>query len=304
MLSPIILFIYNREKHTRKTLEALKSNYLAKKSKLFIFADGAKTNGDIEKVQKTRKVIEEYKDAFLDTQIIKADRNKGLANSVISGVSKVIEEYGRAIVIEDDIVTSPYFLMYMNQALDYYEDNKKIWSISGYTPPMKSLQKYDKDIFLSYRACSWGWGTWKDRWEQIDWNISDYKEFKLDKKRVQLFARGGRDLPQMLESQRKGLIDSWAIRWCYWQSKSDTFTVYPRVSLVRNIGCDGSGTHDGDEDVFCNLAIEEEEKHYRLSEIELDRKITKEFYEIYSATLWFRIKKKIKKILKSKKRDS
>ena len=249
MLAPVVLFVYNRETHTRKTLEALKNNYLAKQSQLFVFSDGGKTEDDEEKVRKVRASVEEYKDAFLDVQVVKADKNKGLANSVIAGVSKIIEQYGNVIVIEDDIITSPYFLTYMNQTLDYYADDKKIWSISGYTLPMKSLQKYDKDVFLSYRACSWGWGTWLDRWKLIDWDIPDYQEFKLNKDRVKLFERGGRDLPGMLESQRNGEIDSWAIRWCYWQSKYDMLTVYPRVSLVRNIGYDGTGTHGGNEEV-------------------------------------------------------
>lgn len=300
MLAPIILFVYNREEHTRKTLEALKMNFLAKESILYIFSDGAKTEKDQEKVWSVRSLVKKYSSDFFETHIVEADKNQGLAASVISGVSKVIEGYGKVIVVEDDIVTSPYFLTYMNEALNYYADNKKIWSISGYTMPMRSLRKYKKDVFLSYRASSWGWGTWLDRWQIIDWEISDYNEFRINKERICKFERGGKDLPCMLEDQRQGKIDSWAIRWCYWQSKCDMLTIYPRVSLVQNIGYDGSGTHGGNEEVFGNCRVAREAKRYDFSDVELDRKITREFYEIYSATLWFRIKKKIRKILKKR----
>lgn len=298
MLAPIVLFVYNREDHTRRTLETLKKNLGAKESRLYIFSDGAKTEKENENVLRVRKLIREYEGDFLETHIIEAERNQGLAASVISGVSKVIKEYGKVIVLEDDIITTPYFLSYMNQALDFYEQDGRIWSISGYTLPMRSLEKYQKDVFLSYRASSWGWGTWKERWEPIDWELSDYSDYKKDKERIRRFERGGRDLPLMLESQRQGQIDSWAVRWCYWQSKNDMLTVYPRISLVQNIGYDGSGTHGGNEEVFGNCKIEGKEKIYNLSEAELNRKIVKEFYEIYSATLWFRVKKKLRKILK------
>lgn len=298
MLAPIVLFVYNREDHTRKTLEALKANFLASQSRLFVFSDGAKTEETQEKVQRVRKLIREYTEHFLETHIVEADRNQGLAASVITGVTRVIHEYGKVIVVEDDIVTTPYFLTYMNQALDYYEDNKKIWSVSGYTLPMRSLKKYKKDVFLSYRASSWGWGTWQDRWQLNDWALSDYQEYKASRNRIRQFERGGRDLPIMLDYQREGKIDSWAVRWCYWQSKYDMLTVYPRLSLVQNIGYDGSGTHGSNEEVFGNSNTEKKEKEYDFQDMEINKKITKEFYEIYSATLWFRIKKKLRKILR------
>lgn len=298
MLVPIVLFAYNREAHTRKALEALKKNWGAKDSKLYIFSDGPKTEKDSVEVLQVRKLLRKYMDDFLEVCIIEAEKNQGLANSVIKGVSKIINQYGKVIVVEDDIITTPYFLSYMNQALAYYEQDQRIWSISGYVLPMRSLEKYEKNVFLSYRASSWGWGTWKDRWESIDWELPDYDDYIVDKKRIQQFERGGKDLPLMLESQRQGKIDSWAVRWCYWQSRQNMLTVYPRTSLVQNIGYDGSGTHGGNEEVFGNCKTEEIKKEYDFSTAELNSRIVKEFYEIYSATLWFRVKKKLRKILR------
>ena len=131
-----------------------------------------------------------------------------------------------------------------------------------------------------------------------DWALPDYQEYKASRHRIRQFERGGRDLPIMLDYQREGKIDSWAVRWCYWQSKYDMLTVYPRLSLVQNIGYDGSGTHGSNEEVFGNSNTEKKEKEYDFQDMEINKKITKEFYEIYSATLWFRIKKKLRKIFR------
>lgn len=298
MVSPVVLFVYNREGHAAKTLEALSRNQLAEQSRVFVFSDGPKTEKDKEKVKRVRETLEQYQGDFLEFEVIKADNNRGLANSVILGVTEIIKKYGKVIVLEDDIVTTPYFLSYMNQALDYYETNERIWSITGYTLPMRSLNKYEKDVFFSFRACSWGWGTWVDRWDNVDWELKDYFEYKTDRQRIWKFERGGKDLPLLLENQKEGKIDSWAIRWCYYQSKYDMLTVYPRVSLVQNIGYDGTGTHGGNEKVFCNQKIENIERAYQFANVKVDKRIVKEFREIYSATLWFRIKRKLREILR------
>ncbi|MFW6016806.1 MAG: glycosyltransferase, partial [bacterium] len=240
MLSPIVLFVYNRPEHTKKTIKALKKNKLADKSKLFIFSDGEKSANDKQKVKEVRKIINKI-DGFKQGKVFESEENKGLANSVIDGVTKIINQYGKVIVLEDDLITSKNFLRYMNRALDFYEEDKKIWSISGYNLPIGIPDDYKHDVYLSYRASSWGWATWKDRWDKIDWDINDYSEFINDKSAQKLFNRGGSDMKNMLKSQMEGKIDSWAIRWCYNQFKNDSYTIYPVVSKVKNIGMDGSG---------------------------------------------------------------
>lgn len=300
MLAPIVLFVYNRPEHTQKTLQALKENELASQSELYIFSDGPKDEKNAGKIYEVRKILRTWKERgdFLNVYISEAKTNRGLANSVIDGVSQIIGKYGKVIVLEDDIVTDAMFLTYMNQALDYYEKNDRIWSVSGYVMPMKSLKKYSKDVFFFYRGCSWGWGTWKDRWDMNDWDMSVYYDFRKDRQGVKQFERGGKDLPRMMEWQIKGKIDSWAVRWYYWQSKYDMFTVYPRVSLVENTGCDGTGTHTSNKDIYGRSISKEKKKELQLEQLELNRKVTKEFWEICSATLWFRVKRKLEKILK------
>lgn len=244
MLATIVLFVFNRPEHTQKTINALKRNKLVEESELFIFSDGEKSQEDKKQVQEVRKVITNI-NGFKNIEIFESEINKGLADSVINGVTKIISEYGRVIILEDDLITSENFLCYMNRALNFYEDNRNIWSISGYSLPINIPENYEYDIYLAYRASSWGWATWSDRWEKIDWEIKDFDNFINDKSKQRLFNRGGNDMTRMLKNQINGEIDSWAIRWCYNQFKEESYTIYPIKSKVKNIGMDGSGVHCG-----------------------------------------------------------
>jgi hypothetical protein len=136
------------------------------------------------------------------------------------------------------------FLDFMNNALDFYGADHKIWSISGYCPPIPVLKSLNCDIFLSMRSTSWGWATWSNRWSMVDWDISNFSELKVNKSLINSFNAGGNDLFRMLELQYLGKLDSWAIRWCYSQFLYKAYSVVPIASLVSNSGFeDGLGTH-------------------------------------------------------------
>jgi len=240
-LAPILLFVYNRPIHTKRTIKSLKQNQLSKKSNLYIFSDGPKNEKDIVKVKEVRKIIKNT-DGFKSINIKSLKKNKGLAKSIISGVSKIIKKKKKVIVLEDDLLLSKKFLKYMNEALDFYKLEKKIWSISGYTPDLKVLKDLKEEVFFYPRASSWGWATWSDRWDEVDWNLDNYEIFN-NSKEVLEFGRIGYDMPVMLEMQKRDLVDSWAIRWCYNQFKRKKLTIYPYKTLVKNIGVDNSGTH-------------------------------------------------------------
>lgn len=281
-LAPIILFVYARPIHTKNTIESLAKNNLAKDSEIYIFSDNAKKEKDIINVNKVRDYINTIpnKKYFKKVTIIEAEQNKGLAKSVIEGVTRVINNYGKVIVVEDDLVVSRKFLEYMNNALEFYNSNDKIWSISGYNVPIKIPENYGYDVYLGYRGCSWGWATWKDRWNTVDWNVKDYKKVKHNYIKRRRLNRGGPDMAQMLDAQMKGLIDSWAIRWCYEQSKQNKYTIYPVKSLVVNQGLDGSGTHSGNDrsfDVELNTKIPKLEEN-----LIINKKISKNFYNKFN----------------------
>ncbi|MGJ3196269.1 glycosyltransferase family protein [Peribacillus frigoritolerans] len=302
MLAPIILFVYNRPEHTIKTIKALSENELAKESSVFIFSDAPKNKDSSEKVNLVREYIDSLKEKeyFKSITIKKAKLNKGLAKSVIDGVSEIISEYGKVIVLEDDLITTSDFLIYMNGALDYYNELDKVWSISGYNIPIEFPKDYKSEIYYSYRGCSWGWATWKNRWNQVDWDIKDFAEFKSSRNKRNQFNRGGRDMANMLDAQMDGTIDSWAIRWCYTQSKKDLLTVYPVKSRIKNIGLDGSGTHSAITSHY-DVEIDKSLKQCIYSDPELDQNILKNFQNHYGSRLHCYLskqKRSIKKLLR------
>ena len=248
-LAPIVLFTFNRLEHTKKTIEYLRKNALANESDLYIFSDGPRNSNEAKKVEKVREFLESV-DGFKSVNIIKEESNKGLAKSVIGGVTDIISRYKKVIVLEDDLVTSPNFIAYMNDALDLYKERKDIWSIAGYSPNINIPNQYDKEVYLVGRASSWGWATWEDRWILNDWDIKDYNSFKNNRQEKKSFNTRGTDMAPMLEDQMKGRIDSWAVRWVYNQFKNNMLSVYPTKSLVRNVGNDLSGTHTAITDKY------------------------------------------------------
>ena len=243
-LAPIVFFVYNRPKHTETVLNALKKNTLAKDSLLYVFSDAAKKEKDFENVNRVREIINKI-DGFKQVVVTEAETNIGCADSIISGITKVINKHGKAIIIEDDILTAPNFLEFMNEALDKYESDKRIYSVSGFVPNEKMTEICKDFLFLAYRNSSWGWGTWIDRWNDVDWDMLQWENIKKDQNLWKKLQRGGNDAPYLLKLQMEGFIDSWAIRFYADNALKDKYTVFPTKTFVENIGLDGSGTHCG-----------------------------------------------------------
>lgn len=252
-LSPIILFAYNRAAHLERTLIWLRANKYAKDSVLYVFCDGPKqgaTSIQLHKIEDVRKVARQLAIApfFKEVYIVEREENFGLGKSIITGVTEVINLYGRAIVLEDDLLTSPYFLKYMNEALDFYQNRPGVMSISANRPPISKMQipeDYPYDVFACLRSYSTGWATWKDRWNRVDWSMDYMPEFLKHTAEVDAFNRAGDDMTNMLCLQRDGKIDSWAIRFGYAHFKEHCVAILPCFSYVDNIGFDGTGVHSG-----------------------------------------------------------
>lgn len=242
-LAPIVLFTYNRLWHTQQTVEALQKNELAKESELFIFSDGGKDEASWQKVNELReylKTISGFKNITLTFQ----DENKGLANSIINGVTKIVNEYGKIIVLEDDLLTSPYFLKYMNEALEFYKDEKSVYSITGYSFS-NNISNIDSSYFLKLTS-SWSWATWASKWKEFKREKQDLEDFINNKEEKKEFNfDGSYDSVSMAKKQLENKIDSWAIYWYFSVFKLGGLTLYPAKSLVENIGFDSSGTHCG-----------------------------------------------------------
>lgn len=238
-LAPIVLFVYKRLKHTRQTLEALQKNDLASKSELIIYSDSAKNQNDLEKVAKVREYIKNI-DGFKKIIIRKTKENIGLANSIINGVTKVVNEYGKIIVLEDDLVTSRFFLRFMNEALVAYKDEPRVASIHGYIYPIKNLP----ETFFIKGADCWGWATWNNKWSIFE---SDGKKLldNVKKKNLEreINFNDSYNYTKMLKNQIMGKNDSWAIRWYVSAFLKNMVTLYPGQSYVQNIGFDNEATH-------------------------------------------------------------
>lgn len=287
VLAPVCLFTYNRLEETKKTFQALKKNNLAKQSNLYVFSDGPKNEASIIKVKEVRKYLRSLT-GFKTIQVHESEVNKGLAQSIIDGVTQVIEKYGKVIVVEDDLISSPNYLDFMNQALAFYQDNMKVFSISGYSMDLPSLSKLDKDYYIGLRSSSWGWGTWSRSWVNIDWEIKDYEEFVKSRSAKLEFKLGGSDLPRMLKNQMVGKIDSWAIRWCYNQFKRKQYTIFPTISKIDSIGYSSEATHTSGVSRFkTKLDLQNKQDFSFDSELNEDEQLLKEFRAKFS--IWSRL---------------
>jgi hypothetical protein len=291
----IILFVYKRPEHTKRVLEGLKKNEV---DHLIIFSDGAKRVEDQEGVEKTRALIKNIEWCSVELHV--SEQNKGLAQSVIEGVTEVLNRYDKVIVLEDDCVPDKHFVKFMTTCLNKYEHNQEVMSISGYSCSMDIPADYQYNVFFHYRSSSWGWGTWKRAWHKVDWEMKDYQSFIVDKKAQQAFKRGGEDLVGMLEAQMKGHINSWAIRWAYAHFKHNAWCVYPTHSLIKNIGFDALGTHTtSGASVATYGAVLNNDKNEWLFPDQpfIDERIYEKFNKIFLPPLIHRLKKHLKNFL-------
>jgi glycosyltransferase involved in cell wall biosynthesis len=235
-LAPIVLFTYKRLETLKITIGALLANRLAAESDLIIYSDGPKSQEDEFVIQEIRKYLQKIT-GFKSVRIHESKTNKGLATSIINGVSDVMSQCHKAIVLEDDLITSSNFLAFMNEALDQYQDQKEVYSISGYAFDLK-LSTTENDAYFLNRHWPWGWASWQDRWQEVDWQVKDYIHFKSNSKWKKEFALLGSDVNAMLEKQINGNLDSWSIRWTYHIFKKKGLVLFPKVSKINNNGWD------------------------------------------------------------------
>jgi hypothetical protein len=245
--APLALFVYNRPRHTQQTVEALLRNEFASETELIVFSDAARDAASASAVHEVRKFLESIT-GFKTLRIVARPANFGLARSIIDGVTTVCAEYDRLIVLEDDLVTGPYFLRYMNQSLKTYEDDSAVGSIHGYWYPVD--KKVPETFFLRGASC-WGWATWSRAWRLFEPDGRKLLAELQHRNLIDLFdLNGAIAYTRMLKNQIAGKVDSWAIRWHAAMFLADRLQLSPGRSLVRNIGFDGTGTHCVESPVY------------------------------------------------------
>lgn len=246
-LAPIGISTYVRLEHLKQTVDALKNNFLADESNLYVFSD-APREGDEGKVEKVRSYVKSLS-GFKSINLIERKRNSRTYNNR-EGIQFLLNDYGKMIWLEEDIATSKYFLTYMNEALSIYHNDDKVISISGYCPPIRIPTSYDKEVFLLKRFNAWGFGTWKHKFDPFSYSINKrkYKRNIDDIKPV--LERYGNDVSRMVKKEVDGKMDALDVKIMYHQALRDLYTVYPTGSMTRNIGFDGTGLHCGQTNRF------------------------------------------------------
>ncbi|MFM5089837.1 hypothetical protein ACEUBY_09920 [Aeromonas caviae] len=246
--SPVVLFVFARPDHTQKTVDALLANPEACNTDLIVYADAARSEKDVAAVEAVREIFSDLH-GFKSVTIHLREKNYGLARNIMEGVTQVTAMYGRAIVLEDDIVTSPAFLNYMNAALDKYENIKEVWHISGWNYPIKSNENLPETFFWRTMNC-WGWATWADRWQHFNknpselvnsWSFNDINRFNLD---------GSHDFWAQVVANYEGRLNTWAIFWYATIFSHKGLCLNPIRSFVANIGHDGTGVNCGKKDIY------------------------------------------------------
>lgn len=288
--APIALFVYNRPQHTERTLKFLKQNLLAPESRLFIFSDGPKTSADEPKVQEVRELLKTI-DGFKSIEIIPSKNNMGLADAIISGVNRLVKDYGKVIVFEDDLISSPHTLTYFNDALNRYANEDRVMHIGAYMYPLKNDSL--PESFFYRAATSWGWATWDRAWHHFEPNIDKLiSGFSPAKKHAFSIEKTMNFWKQMTDF-KNGKNNSWAIRWYASIFLRDGLTLNPSHSLVNNIGHDGSGVHSGINDIYNVVINPKPIKHFPslIEEDKLAYQAIKLFLKNRKGSLWQRVKR-------------
>lgn len=308
--APVVLFVYNRPGHTIQTLEALSNNHSASKSTLFIYSDGPKADANPEeyaRIEQVRQVIR-LKPWCKEVIIREYDYNKGLADSIVDGVTEVVNKHNKVIVLEDDVITSPGFLEYMNNALDLYENEEKVMHISGYMYPHE--KKLPETFFFNVPYPGGGWATWYRAWRNFN-NDTEYlyNYFNTAKGWWKFNKYGGDYLQRQLILNLKGELKTWFIKWHSTLLIQQGYTLYPCNSLTTNIGFDASGSHCSIMNKFDIeiLANKIDVKKIQIIESKLAKTVVLKFYQgpfslkkyVYSILLRFLKKESLQKLIKT-----
>lgn len=245
--TPVVLFAYDRPKHLSETLRALRANKEAVNTDLIVYSDASRIGVASERVAQVRRILRSV-DGFRSVKITERETNFGLSRSIIDGVTSQCADYGRVIVLEDDMIVSQHFLAFMNEALDIYEDCENVASIHGYVYPVGC--SLPETFFLRGADC-WGWATWARAWKHFNPDGQQLLEELESRKLAPVFDFNKTfGFTYMLQAQIAGKVDSWAVRWYASAFLRNMYTLYPGRPLVCNIGIDASGVHCAQSEKF------------------------------------------------------
>ncbi len=290
MLAPIVIFAFNRPEALEHMLTSLKTNPEYAQSDKYFFIDGPRTEKERELVDHVEFIARKE-----SSNVIRNKKNLGLGTNIIKGVSHIFTKYDYAIVLEDDLILQPGFLRYMNYGLEHFRNDSRILAICGYSLKITAPHNYKSTIYLADRASSWGWGTWSNRWAEIDWDVSNWNEFSKNKRSIKAFKRAGSDMYSMLQDFMEGKNHSWAIRFCYHQFCHNMYSVHPIKSLVDNEGFGKAATNCRQKYNRFKIEITHDNPIYIDEKLEPSYSIITQLHRYHSIHL--RIYSRIRKLL-------
>lgn len=279
----IVIFAFNRPDLLQHTLIALADNDLADKASVTCFCDGPRHEKDESGTRAVRELAKKAQ-GFAAVEVVERPKNMGCAASIIDGLTEMFRLHERVIVIEDDIVTSPHTLRFLSEGLARYADSENVFNIAAWTPPHIARDlpvDYPYDVYAIPRFNCWGWASWRDRFQDIDWSVKDYQIFKNSPQLRKAFNAGGDDLSLMLDDQMQGKIDTWDIRADYARFKKNMLGINPVRSYALNIGM-GSGTHTTTATTYWDSDISLAMEHPRFMEdVSIDARILETYLACY-----------------------
>ena len=282
--TPVVVFAFNRSEPLKMVLDRLSCAEGVLERDLIVYIDGPRNESDAKKIESVFSVVEVFKKSTLpNIEVRKRERNLGCQRNISSAISEVLAAYGRIIVVEDDVLVSRYFLRYMDDALTLYENDTRIWGVNGHQCPyMRLPMDFKGDVYLSPRNLCTGWGTWKDRWNKVDFQIKDWPQFIADKDNAQKICSAGWDIKAMLDKHYKGKLNSWALPCTYYMVKHDMYVVEPRYSLTKNVGFGLESVHCGNiESVWGHQKYYNYQPHL-IKQVEPDSCVMRRFRYVYN----------------------
>jgi hypothetical protein len=282
-LAPICLFTYNRLEETKKTIAALENNFLASESELFVFSDGWKNEAQKDKILELRLFLKTIT-GFKKVTVFESEKNKGLAISIINGVTDIINKFGSVIVLEDDLETTENFLGFMNNSLNFYKGDNAIQSISGYSLDIKKDNDDYSDVYFQQRTHSWGWATWKPYWDQGNFDLEYLRDYVHNyENHLKMFKETcGADIDRMLLDTIYSRNNSWYVRWAFNQFLNNRYTVYPFLSKISNIGFGDDATHCTSINVYKTQMDTLAKTNFNLVDFEVNKHYQKQFLYYFS----------------------
>lgn len=294
-----MLIAFNRPKPFARVLDNLVAAHGIFERDIVVYVDGPRNEGDKGLCDQVVEIAERSRADLPRISVVRRNRNLGCRGNVVSAVSEVLEKYGHAIIVEDDVLVSHTFLDYMDAALAFYRDDSRIWSVNAWRNRFVHVPKsYAHDLYLSPRMLCWGWGTWKDRWEKVDFDLTDWSVCGNQPVLRARLDAAGVDLRRMLQLQYEGVLKTWDVQCCYHVVKNGLFCVEPRFPLTKNIGSGVAPTHCVDEDAIVSHAKYYDFTPQLVANLEPDERLLQEFpHALFDPSLSTRICRRFMRLL-------